>query len=121
VDALWTDLSRLIRKWTEAGEIVVLLADWNVDVRVEKSWEYMADLGMREVITEFHGDAGPRTYNRGSKAIDGIFMTQDLYILQGGYLPFDMGIGSDHRCLWLDIRTRVLMGQELEQSSKFAA
>jgi hypothetical protein len=47
----------------------------------------MADLGMREVITEFHGDAGPRTYNRGSKSIDGIFMTQDLYIVQGGYMP----------------------------------
>jgi hypothetical protein len=33
VDALWTDLSRLIRKWNEAGESVVLPADWNVDVR----------------------------------------------------------------------------------------
>jgi hypothetical protein len=32
-DAFSTDLSRLIRKWTEAGESVVLLADWNVDVR----------------------------------------------------------------------------------------
>jgi hypothetical protein len=40
----------------------------------------MADIGMREIITEFHGDAGPCTYNRGSKPIDGIFMTQDLYI-----------------------------------------
>jgi hypothetical protein len=36
-------------------------------------------------------------------------------------MPFGMGIGSDHRCLWLDIRTRVLMGLELEQSRKFAA
>jgi hypothetical protein len=81
----------------------------------------MADLGTREVITEFHGDEGPRSYNRGSKPIDGIFMTQDLYIVQGGYMPFVMGIVSDHRCMWLDIRRRVLMGQELEQSRKFAA
>jgi hypothetical protein len=70
----------------------------------------MADLGMREVTMEFHGDEGPTTYNRGSKPIDGIFMTQDLYIVQGGYMPFGMGIGSDHRCLWLDIRIRVFMG-----------
>jgi hypothetical protein len=103
VDTFWTDLSRLIQKWTEAGESVVLLANWNADVRGEKIWKYMADLGMREVITEFHGDAGPRTYNRGSKPIDGIFMIQDLYIVQGGYKPFGMGIGSDHRCMWLDI------------------
>jgi hypothetical protein len=92
---------------------VVVLADWNADVRGEKTRTYMADLGMREVITEFHGDAGPRTYTRGSKPIDGIFMTQYLYLVQGGYVPFGMGIGSDHIFLWLDIRTRVLMGQEL--------
>jgi hypothetical protein len=121
VDAFWTDLSQLIRKWTEAGESVVLLADWNVDVRGKKTQKYMTDLGMREVITEFHGDAGRCTYNRGSKPIDGIFMTQDLYIVQGGYMPFGMDIGSDHRCLRIEIRTRVLMGQELEQSRKFAA
>jgi hypothetical protein len=29
VDEFWTDLSRLIRKWTEAGESVVLLSYWN--------------------------------------------------------------------------------------------
>jgi hypothetical protein len=121
VDAFWTDLSRLIRKWTESGESVVLLEDWNADVREEKTRKYMADLGMREVITEFHGYAGPHTYNRGSKPIYGIFMTQDLYIVQGGYMPFGMGIGSDHICLWLDMGTRVLMGKELEQSRKFAA
>jgi hypothetical protein len=83
VDALWTDISRLVRKWTEAGEILVLLSDCNVDARGEKTQKYMADLGMRDVITEFHGDEGPRTHNRGSKPIDGIFMTQDLYIVQG--------------------------------------
>jgi hypothetical protein len=81
----------------------------------------MASLGRREVITEFHGDEGPHTYNRLPEPIDGVFMTHDLYIVQGGYMPFGMGIRSDHICLWLDIRTRVLMGQYLERSRKFAA
>jgi hypothetical protein len=72
---------------------VVLLSDWNVDFIGEKTRKYMADLGMREIITEFHGDEGPRTYNRGSKPIDGIFMTQDLYIVQGGYMHFGIVIG----------------------------
>jgi hypothetical protein len=99
VDAFWTDLSRLIRKWNEAGEIVVILADWNADIRGEKTRKYMADLGMREELMELHGDEGPHTYNRGSKPIYGIFMTQDLYIVQGGYMHFDMGIGTDQRCL----------------------
>jgi hypothetical protein len=121
VDALWKDLSRLIRKWTEAGESVVLLADWNAGVTGEKTRKYMADLSMREVITEFHGNEGPRAYNRGSNHIDGIFMTHDLYIVQSGYMHFGMGIGSDHRCLWFDIRTQVLIGHDLEQPRKFTA
>jgi hypothetical protein len=105
VDAFWIDISRLILKWTEAGESVVLLADWNADVRGEKTRKYMADLGIREVLTEFHGGEGPHTYNRDSNPIDGIFMTQDMYIVQGGYMPFGVGIGGDHRLLWIDIRT----------------
>jgi hypothetical protein len=121
VDTFWKDLSRLVQKWTEAGKSVVILADWNIDVRGEKTRKYMADLRMREIIMEFHGDEGPHTYNRGSKPIHGIFMTQDLYIVQGGYMPFGMGIGSYHRCLWLDIRIRVLMGKYLEQPRKLSA
>jgi hypothetical protein len=82
---------------------VVLLADWNAAVRGEKTRKYMADLGMREVITELYGNKGMHTYNRGSNPIDGIFMIHDLYIVQGGYMPFGMDIRSDHRSLWLDI------------------
>jgi hypothetical protein len=70
VDAFWTDLSQLIRKWTEAGERVVLLADWNTDFRGENTRKYMADLIMRGVLTGFHGDEGLRTYNRGYKPND---------------------------------------------------
>jgi hypothetical protein len=79
VDAFWTNLSRLIIKCTEAGESVILLEDWKAYIRGEKTQKYMADIGMLEVIAEFHVDAGLCTYNRGSKPIDGIFMTQDLY------------------------------------------
>jgi hypothetical protein len=120
VEAFWIDLSRLVRKWTEAGESVVIMVDWNNDVR-GGARKYMAELVMREVFTELHGQDGPRTYNRGSTPIDGIFMTQDLYIIQGVYMPFDKGIGSDHQCIWIDILIRVLMGQDLEQPRKFAA
>jgi hypothetical protein len=82
VDELWTDLSLLVHKCTEAGGSVVLLSDWNADVRGEKTRKYMADLCMREVIMEFHGDKYPCTYKRGSNPIYGIFMTQDLYVVQ---------------------------------------
>jgi hypothetical protein len=68
-----------------------------------------------------HGDDALRMNNRGSAPIDGIFMTRDHYILQGGYPPFRKGIGSEHISLWIDIRAIVLMGQDLEPPSKFSA
>jgi hypothetical protein len=46
VDAVWIYLSRLVQKWTESGESVVLVAHWNADVRGEKTQKYMADLGI---------------------------------------------------------------------------
>jgi hypothetical protein len=70
---------------------------------------------MREVLTELHGQDGPRTYNRVSTPIGG------LYIILGGYMPFGKGIGRDNRCLGIDIQICALMGQDLEQPRKCAA
>jgi hypothetical protein len=81
----------------------------------------MAELSMREVLTELHGQDGPRTYKMGSTPIDGVFMTQDLYIVQGGCMPFGKGIGSGHQYLLIYIRVWVLMGHYLEQPRKFSA
>ena len=71
----------------------------------------MRKLGLCEVITERH-DPGklvaPRTYERGSRPIDGIFVSPSLEASRCGYLPFVL----DHRCLWIDIPMEIAFGQE---------
>jgi hypothetical protein len=54
---------------------------------------------MREAILEWHGTNAPHTYNRGSVPIDGIFLSHDLIIMGGGYLPLGKGQSIYHWCL----------------------
>jgi hypothetical protein len=76
VDAFWTDVARSIHKWIDAGNIIILLADSNVNVRSRKMVRILAEMGIREVILEIQGNNAPLTYNR------------YLTIVGGGYLPF---------------------------------
>ena len=88
--------------------------DANDDVRLNKSEfaKAMQKVGLREVITDQHGTAGPSTYNRGSITIDGLFCTSTLTNLQCGYLPFQDD--WDHRPLWIDIPTTIALGHDLQ-------
>jgi len=45
----------------------------------------------------------PPTHNRGSKPIDGIFITPGLLGHPCGYLGGLEAIAGDHQCLWIDI------------------
>jgi hypothetical protein len=98
--AFWEDLTKAINTWLEAGDQLVVMGDWNEDVR-DAQRKYMGPLGLIEPIVEKYG-AAP-TYQRGSKPIDGIFLSKSLQMRQGGYLAFGEAILSDHRALWLNI------------------
>jgi hypothetical protein len=66
----------------------------------------------------------PRTHIRGQKPIDGIFVTDSIDIINGGYASFDQGVQAkraDHRCLWIDIRVIDVFGHRLSGPVKFQA
>jgi hypothetical protein len=87
VDAFWTDLTRSIRKWRDVGESIILLAECNSDGRSHTMVHALMEI--RKAIIEMSGtNAPPPTYNHGSVPIDGIFLSHNLPIVGGGYLPF---------------------------------
>ena len=55
-----------------------------------------AYLNMKEVVFSQTRTNGPRTYFRGSVAIDGIWVTEELEVTAAANLPFDPELG-DHR------------------------
>ena len=62
---------------------------------------FMANLGLKYLITSKHGGQGTGTIRSHKKgqAIDGIWSSQGIIISQGGYLPLHGGPNSDHRLL----------------------
>jgi hypothetical protein len=90
--------------------------DMNEDVRGGPATAYMKKLGLTEIITKRHGKEGPRTCNRGSSPIDGIFVSAGLLDSPCGYLPFGWG---DHRLLWVDLDLKQTFGHEADISPRF--
>ena len=99
------ELQELMATWVADGEHVILGIDANEDVSKNGegsfSWK-MKRLGLIEAITDKHG-RGPSTYARGSKPIDGLYVTEGLRGLQCGYSE----MLTDHRVLWMKVPYQV--------------
>jgi len=58
-----------------------------------------------EAIASLHSPTLVPTNQRGSKAIDGIFLSKTLISdARGGFLPFGEATISNHQVIWLDIQ-----------------
>ena len=129
------DLAKDVSQWHADGEQVVVYMDCNEDVRSQniKQW---ADLcGLREVITEAHGESeAPSTCKKHkrkkhgkSKPIDGLFASWAIEPVASGYTEFSGGVQgctyegptqktrnrTDHRCLWMDLRLTDVFGHSM--------
>jgi hypothetical protein len=106
------DLSKCIASWKEEGDKLIVMGEFNEDIRANCIKNMFQGLGMREIILERRGNTAPNTYWDGTVPIDGIFITLDIHAIQGGYTPTRWGINSDHRLLWIDIDESSIFGNE---------
>ena len=88
------------------------MGDWNEKVVGENLRLWMKVFGLREAITSIHGQKPPPTYQRGTDAIDGIFVSPSIRVTKAGYLGFGE-IPGDHRGLWLDVEQRSILGYKM--------
>jgi hypothetical protein len=105
-EAFIIDLRDEILQLQETGTHLIIMLDGNEDMRSGHLSKALTSLHLREAILQKHGNTTPSTYRRNTKdvPIDGIWISQSLYILKGGYLDFDEVIfGTDHHTLWVDI------------------
>jgi hypothetical protein len=109
---LFVDLQEFLSKCNEAGEQIIVMGDFNEDIRNRSITTFFEDMGMRELLLDLHGTNAPNTYIDGVHPIDGVFGTQNIQILAGGYTDFTGGIKTDHRMLWIDLRTASVLGTD---------
>jgi len=70
--AILDDLAKEIMAWQEAGDTVIIAADFNDDVQADPLKSFFSQFGMSAVHPTLHGVQSPVTHNRGTLPINGI-------------------------------------------------
>jgi hypothetical protein len=102
--------------WQMAGGFLILGMDANEDVCHGDVAEMMSSLASHEAILHQHSSKSPpATYNHNyqQQPIDGLWVTDGLEILQGGFIEFGGSAPSDHRVLWVDFHYTELFGHSI--------
>ena len=77
-------------EWREEGDKLILILDGNEDMKNGQLSRMLRhqDLDMKDAVkSRIEGD-GPATYVRGSRQIDGAWVTPDVEISAACFLPF---------------------------------
>jgi hypothetical protein len=122
------DLTSTIRQLHSDNHIVILMGDFNDDLNVHGGQinTMLRDCGLANVVNQVYGSniRLPHTYNRGSKCLDLIAITNDISvpkhsIKSAGYLPFYHHFCSDHHLVYCDIDMSVLFGHVQPDLTRF--
>ncbi len=117
-DVFWEDLSTEVTEAQALGDIVIVMADVNDDVKGPTTQKQLRRMGLIKAITFLHKENPLNTHQRGQALIDRIFVSPILLDgARGGYLAFDNRLGSDHCCIWMDIRASTLWGMDQDQQT----
>jgi hypothetical protein len=100
------DLKTELQTWMAHGDSIILMADFNEDVRTGKTVDSLKQLGLVDNIVASHASTTP-TFTRGSTTINTILASQEIRMETGGYVRTP----SDHLCVWMDIKVTNLFEQ----------
>jgi hypothetical protein len=107
------DLTVAIRAHPAGGDIVILGADLNHDVRHRHICAYFSDLQMHNAILDQHSHLSPPATghkNDSRTPIDGIWCSIGINPVGAGFLQFGDATPSDHLSLWADIALSDIIG-----------
>ena len=111
-----TDLTSCVKEWRKDLDDVMILLDANQDLTPSSGPSLTTLMRDCQLIDLFHHHHGTRptfpTYDLGSKRLDYAIGTATLspYVIKCGYLPFYLGVSSDHRGLFIDLSTEIIDG-----------
>ena len=98
------DLIKQLKEWQMTGDKIILFMDHNKHMTKGALGKALGDrdgLDLREAIIHHTGKSPGATFFRGSKPIDGLWVS-DIDISNACVMPFGYGVGA-HRAYILDI------------------
>ena len=120
--AWFADLSKEIKGWQEEGDSLIIMGDWNEDVRSNLFQQWREDLQLIDCSLSVldNPQQAPATHNKGTAPIDTILCTAGVEVKKAGYLSFGEGIG-DHRPLFIDVQLTSVLGIKMPPIKKAKA
>ena len=114
------DLLEQVDQFTAEDFQIVIMGDFNVPLNARGTLEReLGDRGIREVILARYGKQhAPNTHVRGTKPIDGIFASESIQMVKGGYEE-GMSDISDHRLVWADLAIDTVLGVDRGEMVSF--
>jgi hypothetical protein len=106
------DLIKQIKKWQESGVRIILFMDHNEHVTNGPLGKQLGDkngLNLQEAIVQHTGTSPGAMFFRGSKPINGMWVSGDLDISNACVMPFGYGVGN-HCAFILDVPLELLIG-----------
>jgi hypothetical protein len=107
IEAFDNDIIFCIKQWIETGDQIILGIDVNEDIRsgTFARWIHL-ECGLQEITLRNFGPSLPNSYARGSRPIDGLFVSSSLIKCTSSFTD----IVCDHRMLWIDVPTDLALG-----------
>jgi hypothetical protein len=105
-------LVRKIKQWQASGDRIILCMDHNEHVINGPIGKELGDkdgLDLREAVVQHTGQSPGATFVRGSRLINGMWVSSDLEISNACVMPFGYGIGN-HCAFILDVPLESLIG-----------
>ena len=109
------DFDEQVAAWLRDGHELVIGGDLNEELGndINGFSRISSRHNLVEIIQNHHGIEGePPTYARGRRRLDYLFTTAGLVtsVKHCGILPYSDLVDSDHRCLFADFDTQMLLG-----------
>ena len=106
------DLKTFIQECLHRQEQIIVMGDFNEDITQPSISSFFTSLHMHNLLHSLFNDeylSSQCTFNRGTSILDGIFATQGIEAIRGGYLS-DTLFESDHNPVWVDISIHSVFG-----------
>ena len=115
--AILEDLTRFITECRQNNDQIIVMMDANEDVTSQQLQHWLQQNELTEAIASHRQERAPATYHRGSKQIDGIFVSNTINPIASGFLPFGT-FPSDHRAIWIEVSFDNMFGCKMERLTK---
>jgi hypothetical protein len=107
------DLAEAIRTRQAAGDIIIVGADLNQDVRHRRIHQFFQELQMYNAILTHHAHLSPPATchkNDSRVPVDSIWCSIGIHPVVAGFLKYGDATPSDHRLTWVDFAITDIIG-----------